>query len=256
MTDFLDLIPWETEPNQKKSEPFVIEWGEGSFTIPRYGYMTVNELSQIQAVDPKNAVYRLTCIASVKLSKALKDSDDENHHLNSRQCYALLTQLYAKNCGAQVNVSSNEEEISILYADIISPYLEETKQLTDLIAIRSVTVMMQRINKDWSDDKTLIMPPDLFQSVHKNQQEEEHQDASDPAQQLKDLEEALGKLRGASNYIQTDQAGQEPIGNADASGQAAQNSIESNSAACQGDTSSKRLKSASKPKKPGFTMKS
>lgn len=251
MTDF-NQLPWITKPQAPEQAVEVIEWNGGRLELPRLGYLAVDELQAIRAVDPTNALYRLVTAASVRLSQAAEGC-------SPRWCFGLLTKLHAQDLGAQGRPSTpEEEEVQIQHAAIIAPFLEEARALANRVAIRAVTVILQRVQPDWSDERTMKLPPEFFGLLHAFEQQEEAAGtpAADPAEQMRLLEDALGKLGEAMTSAATDPTGQQPSGTAAASGPAPPSSAVSGSAASRVSTSSRRSRKAIASSASGFTGKS
>lgn len=253
MTSILELIPWETKPKEFEPQVFTVEWSDGSFEIPKYGYLRVEELNEIRKLDPTNALYRLTSKKAVELNKALiENSEKEGVHLlpvlKDRQCFALLSSLMARHMGAPAALSEVEEDIRVRFWHIISPYLDEGRDVAEAVPIRSVTIMLQRIRPGWTDDETKKLPPGLFNIIYGFYQEEESagQPQASPDEQLKELEETLGKLREDVKSIAIDRTGPNSSGNAVGSGQARKNSSVKTTDSSQGNLSSEPLKQATR----------
>lgn len=248
----LQQLPWQTPPQAPEQAVEAIEWNGGTMEIPRLGFLTVDELQGIRVVDPTNALYRLVTAASVALSQAAEGR-------SPRWCYGLLTRLHALDLGAKgTPASEDEQEVEIAHAAIIAPFLEQARALSNRVAIRSVTVILQRVRPDWSDEQTTKLPPGLFNLLHAFEQEEEAAGtpAADPAEQMRLLEEALGKLSEAMASTATDPTGDEPSGNAAASGPAPPSSAASGSVRSLAATSSRRSRKAKQPSADGCTGKS
>lgn len=251
MTDF-NQLPWTTKPDVPEQAVEVIEWNGGTLELPRLGYLTVDELQGIRAVDPTNALYRLITSASVRLSQAADSR-------SPRWCFGLLTKLHAQDLGAQGSPSTpEEEEVQIGHAAIIAPCLEEARALANRVAIRAVTVILQRVKPDWTDERTMTLPPELFGLLHAFEQQEERGKAAaaDPEAEMQLLEDALGKLGEAMASIATDPTGLQPSGTAAASGPAPPSSAANGSAASRAGTSSRRSRKAIASSASGFTGKS
>lgn len=260
---FVDLIPWEINPKDLTSNVFTVEWNDGSFTVPKYGYLEVGELNRIRQVDPSNALYRLTSRKAIELNKALIDrSDNDNSYevpvLQPRQCFALLSSLLARHMGAAISLDESEDLIQICFSHIIGPYLDEGKNLSESIPIRSVSVILQRIRPGWTDDETRKLPPALFNLIHELYQEEEAggQKPLNTDEQIKELEETLGKLRADVRSIAIDQTGQNSSGNAEGFGQEPRNLNEQTMVASLDSSSSKRSKLATRQNGKRSTSKS
>jgi hypothetical protein len=263
MTSSLDLIPWEQKPETPEETVFNVEWNGGLFTIPRYGYLEVNELNSVRQVDPSNALYRLTSKTAVSLHKALQDranADEAYSHtvLKQTACFALLSSLLARHMGAMASLSEIEQLIHIDYSHLISPFLEDAKNLSERVPIRSATVILQRIRPGWTDVETQKLPPPLFNQIYKLYQDEESEGRGpeDPDEELRELEESLGKLRQEVTLIATGQTGAAPSGNVAGSGQEQQNSAANILAGSQDHSSSRPFQPATKPKKKSSIEKS
>lgn len=243
-----DLLPWETTPQAPQAVE-TIEWNGGKLSLPRLGYLTVDELQGIRAIDPSNALYRLTADTSVALSRAAEDQ-------SPRQCFALLTALHGRDLGAAVALTPDQKAIEMAHAAIIAPFLEQAKTITNRVVVRSVTMILQRVRPDWTDDQTRRLPAPLLSLLHAFEQEEERGSGQgDPAAEMRALEEALGKLQHVASTA-TDPTGSEPSGTAAASGPVRRSSAASGSARSPAGTSSRRSKKAIAPSANGFTAKS
>lgn len=249
-----DQLPWETKPQALQQSFAEIEWKEGILKLPRYGYMTVEELAEIAKVDPKNAAYRLTLQYSNTLAQATE--------LSPRHCWALLGQILGRELGQQIQLSDKDENLAIVHQNLIAEYLDEFRIINTRITIRAVTTILQRVAPSWSEDKTSKLPGPLLEQIYAFQQEEERglDAAADPEadaqQKMRELEEELGKLQEASKSIATDPTGAAPTGSAKDSGLAPQSSAVKSLADSQAITSSKRSKRVTKPKGTGFTERS
>ena len=244
----LDLIPWQ-QPPTLDTGVHVIEWNDGKLEIPRLGYLTANELAQIQAVDPKNALYRLTSDTAVSLGRA---SDTE-----PRNAFALLTMLHARDLGARIQLSLEEEKIYATHGPIISTFLKEALATSNSVIIRSCTIILQRIKNGWTDEGTIQLPSSLLGLIYSFEQEEEKgKEQQDPEAAMRELEDSLGKLAVESRSNATDPTGDSSTGIAPGSGQGEQNSVEKTSATSLVATSSKRSRKALRSKDSGFTTKS
>lgn len=229
-----DLLPWQTQPEREGLEPARIEWQGGILEIPRLGYLEVDELAQVRAVDPQNALYRLTSAEAVKLHRAVPDR-------NPRQCFALLTALQGRELGAAVALSEEDEAIQVEQAAIIGAYLEAAKAVSARVTTRCVTVIAQRVRRDWNDERSGRLPPELFNAIHEVWVSEEaaSRGPEDPRAELQALEEALGKLQAVATPTATDPTGAAPSGTAAASGPAPPSSAASGSAGSPAGTSSR-----------------
>jgi len=246
-----DLLPWESAPQAPQARLHTIEWREGRLTIPALGYLTTDELALIAQVDPQNALYRLTADAAVALHRATDRSP--------RLCFALLTALHGRDLGAAVTLAPEDEELQVSQAPIIGPFLEQARAIANRVTIRSVTVILRRIKPDWSDERTGKLPPDLLRDLHAFEQEEERAgmgEQADPEADMRQLEEALGKLQQVVGSIATDPTGDAPSGSAAASGPPPPSSAASGSARSRASTSSRRSRKASEWSVSGFTAKS
>ena len=246
----LDLIPWQQKPQLPEQKTCVIEWNGGTFEIPRLGYLMVNELDQIQAIDPKNALYRLTAETSVEISRAT--------NLEHRQAFALLTKLHARQVGARVELSTTEDDICIEHSKIIGSYLEQALTMTNRVVIRSCTVVLQRIKPEWTDENTQRLPQELISNIYAFQQEEERaqQEQPDPEAAMRDLEEGLGKLAEVSRSNVIDPTGDSFTGTAHGSGPDGSNLGANSLDSSLAPMLSKRSQKGMKRKKLGFTRRS
>jgi hypothetical protein len=247
----LDLIPWQQQPQLPEQRVHVIEWKGGKLEIPRFGYLVIDELDQIQAVDPKNALYQLTAETSVKLSRA-------SGNLEPRKAFSLLTMLHARDLGARIALSEEEDSYHIEHSGIIGAYLEEALTMANRVIIRSCTVILQRIKSGWIDEMTRQLPQPLISAIYAFEQEEEgaQQVQSDPDAAMRELEKSLGKLAEVSRSIVTVPTGDTSTGNAPGSGQGALSLAAPTSGDSPATTSSRRSKRVTKPKGSGFTAKS
>lgn len=247
----LDLIPWQEQPQLPEQRVHAIEWNGGKFEIPRFGYLMIDELDQIRAVDPKNALYQLTAETSVKLSRA-------SDRIELRQAFSLLTMLHARDLGAKVALSEEEDRYRIEYSEIIGAYLEQALTMANRVIIRSCTVILQRIRPGWVDEQTRKLPQPLISAIYAVEQQEERgqQGQQDPEASMRELEESLGKLAEVSRSIVTDPTGATSTGSAPGSGQGALNSAAPPSGVSPAPTSSRRSKRATKPKGSDYTTKS
>jgi len=248
-----DLLPWETAPQAPEQPTATIAWNGGEMTLPRLGYLTVDELNSIREIDPQNALYRLITAAAVALSQAATDR-------SAHWCYGLLTRLLAQDMGANAGrMSTEEESLQVVHAEIIGPFLEQARAIRNRVTIRSVTVILQRIKPAWSDEQTRRLPGPLLELLHGFEQEEERAGAgikTDPAAEMRALEDALGKLQEVSDSIATDPTGPAPTGNAAGSGPAPPSSAASASVGSPAATSSRPSRRAMRPKGSGFTGRS
>lgn len=263
MTSSLDLIPWEQQPEALEQATFTVEWNGGKFLIPRYGYLEVNELNRVRQIDPSGMIYRLTSKAAVKLHRVLQEratADESYSHtaLKLTACFALLSSAFARRMGQMASMSEIEEAIQIDFSDLIAPYLEEAKQASDLVTIRSATVILQRIRPGWTDEETQKLPPQLFQQIYKyfEDEESEGREPKDPKEELRELEESLGKLRREVTSIATGQIGSAPSGNVAGFGQEQKSLAVSDSASSLDHLSSRRSLPATKRKGKGSIVKS
>ena len=116
-----DLLPWETLPEAPEHATETIAWNGGELVLSRLGYLTVDELQGIRAIDPQNSLYRLITAAAVELHQAVQSEEFSAH-----RCYGLLTRLLAQEQGANIGRLSPEEgAVQVLHAGIIGPFLEE-----------------------------------------------------------------------------------------------------------------------------------
>ena len=247
-----DLLPWETAPQAPEQAAATIEWNGGEMTVPRLGYLTVDEMQGIREIDPQNALYRLITAAAVALSQAAP-----NH--TAHWCYGLLVRLLAQEQGANAGRMSPEEEaVQVLYAGIIAPFLVEARAITNRVTIRAVTVILQRIKPAWTDEQTRKLPGPLLGILHAFEQEEERAGAGlqqDPAAEMRALEEALGKLQEVVGSTATDPTGPEPSGTAADSGPEPLSSAASASGSSPPAMSSRPSRRATPPNAKGFTGK-
>ena len=259
----LDLIPWEQQPESVEESIFTAEWNGGSFTIPKHGFLQVDELNKVRQVDPSNLFYRITSKAAVELSKALQQraNADEVAYahtvLKPAQCFGLLSRLLARQMGAPSALNDLEQSIQIDFWQIISPFLEEGKAASDRVPIRSATVILQRIRPGWTDEQTQKLPPPLFSQVYKFYQDEESGGKQeDPDEQLRELEETLGKLREEVKSTVTGQIGPAHSGNVADSGQEQESSPGKTSASSPAPLSLLPSKRATQRNGKGYTGKS
>ena len=151
-----DLLPWETLPEAPEQATETIAWKGGELVLPRLGYLTVTELQGIRAIDPQNALYRLITAAAVELCQAIQanaervveypEAQAQADEFTAHRCYGLLTRLLAQEQGASIGrLSPEEQAVQVLHAGIIGPFLEEARAITNRVVIRSVTVILNRI---------------------------------------------------------------------------------------------------------------
>jgi hypothetical protein len=250
-----DLLPWETLPEAPEQATETIAWNGGELVLPRLGYLTVDEAQSIREVDPQNALYRLITATAVELSQAAHGDH------TAPWCYGLLTRLMAQDMGANAGRMSPEEQaVQVLHAGIIGPFLEQARAITNRVTIRGVTVILNRIRPGWSDEQTRKLPGPLLTLLHAFEQEEEQagtgQRQQDPAAQMRELEEALGKLQEVSDSIATDPTGPALSGTAAGSGLEPQSSAASSSESSPAPTSSRRFRKGTEPKGIASTGKS
>jgi hypothetical protein len=242
-----DLLPWETKPQAPEQTTETITWNGGELVLPRLGYLTVDELQGIRAIDPQNALYRLITAAAVELCQAVQSEEFTAH-----RCYGLLTRLLAQEQGANIGRMSTEEEtVQVLHAGIIGPFLEQARAIANRVVIRGVTVILNRIRPAWTDEQTRRLPGPLLTLLHAFEQEEEHAGAGkqlDPAAAMRELEEALGKLEEVSSSTATDPTGPAPTGTAAGSGPEPPSSAASASGSSPAPMSSKRFRKGTAPK--------
>lgn len=254
----IDLIPWQQRPNVRL-DPAEIKWNNGSFAVPRFGYMTPDELTQIREIDPENETYRLTLDATVKLRKLLIDNEYQDIP-TGHQLFLLLSALHYENKGVRALTTEQDPlrlEIEKNHKGLIDDYMEKIKALEVLLMRRGATVMMKRVNPEWTDEETLGLPEGIIASLYTFQQEEEYSGRGvDIGDQRKAIEEDLKKLQAAVQSIVAERIGLKPTGTAADYGQTPQNSTEKTSAASRRLTSSKRLRVATKTNASGFTEKS
>lgn len=257
MTSSLDLIPWEQQPEALEQTSFTVEWNGGKFLIPRLGYLTVDELDHLGTADPKNALNRLLYETSIELSKAIDDKEDPPTWTAYR-CFQLLMNLHFIHYGGMPPLTPEEKTIEILYQHIILPFIEKSVACQNRVVIRSVSIMLQRIKPGWTDEETRKLPSDLRSSIHAHFVDEQNagKPQLDPAEQIKQIEDLLGKPIGENPSTVTDPTGANSIGTANDSGQAAPNSTEKTLAPSQVTTSFKPLKQAGRPKGNLSTAKS
>ena len=250
-----DLLPWETPPEAPEHATETIAWNGGELVLPRLGYLTVDELQGIRAIDPQNALYRLITAAAVELCQAVQSEEFTAH-----RCYGLLTRLLAQEQGASIGrLSPEEQAVQVLHARIIGPFLEEARAITNRVVIRSVSVILNRIKPAWTDEQTIRLPAPLLSTLYAFEQEEELAGGGqqqDPAALMRALEEALGKLQEVSNSTATDPTGPEPIGGAAGSGLEPLNSPASGSGSSLAPTSSRRYRQGTRQKGIASTGKS
>jgi len=251
----LDLIPWEQQPQAVKDARFEIEWKGGKFYIPRLGYLTVNELEQLGTADPKNALNRLLYETSVDLSKDIGDISEPPTWTPYR-CFQLLLTLHFIYCGGKSRLTPEEKTIEILHQSIVLPFLDEATICTNRVVVRSVTILLSRIHTGWSDEQTRQLPGELRQIIHGFFLEEQNAGKEiNPEEEIKEIENMLGKSLGVRQSVATDQTGENSTGTASDSGQDQQNLAENASEASQLITSSKPLKRVTKPKGNISTVK-
>ena len=247
-----DLLPWETAPQPPEQATATIEWNGGELVIPRLGYLTVDEMQSIREIDPQNALYRLITAAAVALSQAAPDH-------TAHWCYGLLVRLLAQEQGAKAGRMSPEEQaLQVVHAEIIGPFLEEARAITNRVTIRAVTVILQRIKPAWTDEQTRKLPGPLLGILHAFEQEEGRAGAGlqqDPAAEMRALEEALGKLQEVVGSTATDPTGPEPSGTAADSGPELPSSAASDSGSSPPAMSSRPSRRATPPNAKGFTGK-
>lgn len=259
----LDLIPWEQLPEAAEESIFTAEWNGGSFTIPKYGFLEVNELNKVRQVDPSNVLYRVTSKAAVALSKALQKRANENEGayahtvMNPAQCFGFLSRLVARQMGAPITVNEQEQALQIDFWELISPFLEEAKEASDRVPIRGATVILQRIRPGWTDEQTQKLPPSLFSQIYRFYQDEESGGKQeDPEEQVRELEETLGKLRQEVKSTVTGLTGPVPSGNVADFGQEQENSPEKTSVSSPAPLSLLPSKRATQRNGKGYTGKS
>lgn len=244
-----DQLPWETKPQTLKNDFKIIEWNGGTLKIPRYGYLDVDEMTELAKVDSKSAIYSLTIKKAAEFSKVVD--------LSPRYCWAFLTKILGLELGQPVNLTEEEETLKIVNHAFIREYLDEIRLTQIRIMIRAAHTMIQRIKPDWPEDKTRKLPEPLLRLIYDFHQEEEKgpEKPSDPEEDARALDEALGKLEEVSQSIATAQTGKKPTGNAKDSGPATLHSPAKVSDASQASTSSKRSSKVTRPKENGFTAK-
>ena len=244
----LDLIPWEQQPQVIKDVHFEVEWKGGMFYIPRLGYLTVNELDQLGIADPKNALNRLLYQTSVELSRDIGDTSEPPVWTPYR-CFQLLLTLHFIYCGGKSKLTPEEKTIEILHQSIVLPFLDQASICTNRVVIRSVTILLNRIRPDWTDEQTRKLPGELRQVIHALFLEEQNAGKEiNPEEEIKEIENMLGKSLGVRQSVATDQTGETSIGNASDSGQDQQNLAVSDSESSPAIMSSKPLKRVTKPR--------
>lgn len=247
-----DLLPWETAPQAPEQATATIEWQGGRLTLPRLGYLTVDELNAIRAIDPQNALYRLITAAAVQLSQAAPDH-------SPHWCYGLLVKLHAQDLGARGGqISTEEETLQVLHSGIIGPFLEQARAIANRVTIRSVTAILTRISPAWTDEQTRRLPGPLLGLLHAFEQEEERAGAGqahDTEAEMRALEDALGKLQQAMTLPAIDSTGPGPSGNAAGSGPEPPSSAASASGSSPVPTSSRRSRRATAPNGSASTAK-
>lgn len=243
-----DQLPWEIKPQTLENATAEITWKNGVLRIPRYGYLEVNEMNEVAKVDPENGLYLLTHTKANELAIASE--------LAPRYCYSLLTRLYAVNMGAKVEFTEEEDELVIKYSFLVRDFLEKINTRQNLVIIRAVTVILQRIVQGWPEEKTRRFPKELLSSLYSFYQEEERgmDKQTTPEEDERLLDEQLGKLREAT-LIAAGQTGSNATGSASDSGPVPLNSAENALVASQDTTSSKRSKTVTKTKENGFIAK-
>ena len=265
-----DLLPWQTLPEAPEHTTETIAWHGGELVLPRLGYLTVTELQGIRAIDPQNALYRLITAAAVELHQAMQANAErvveypgaqaQADEFTAHRCYGLLTRLLAQEQGANIGrLSPEEQAVQVLHAGIIGPFLEEARAITNRVVIRSVTVILNRIQPAWTDEQTVRLPAPLLSTIYAFEQDEELAGAGqqqDPAALMRALEEALGKLKEASSSTATDPTGPAPIGTAAGSGPEPPSSPASGSGGSLAPTSSRRFRKGTAPNGNGSTGKS
>lgn len=254
----IDLIPWQQQPSVRL-DPAEITWNGGSFNVPRFGYMTPDELTQIREIDPDNEIYRLTLDTTNQLRKLLVDN--EYHDIpTGHQLFILLSTLHYENKGVRALTTEQDPlrlEIEKNHKGLIDDYMEKIKAIESLLMRRGATVMMKRVNPEWTDEKTIGLPEGIIASLYALQQEEEYSGrGEDIADQRKAIEEDLKKLQAAVRSIVAERIGSKPTGIAADYGHMPQNSTEKTSAISPRRTSSKRSRAATKTNAKGFTEKS
>lgn len=253
----IDLIPWESSP-KIELEPFEITWQGGRFSVPRLGYMTAHELTLIREIDPDNTIYRITLKTTVRLKELLEKNGYDNIP-HSHQLFLMLSTIHFEHKGVRslgFEFDPLKEELELNYRGVLDEYLESIKELESQIMIRSATVMMQRIESEWSDKNTTDLPEGIKLSLYALQQQEESAGRNeDPTEQRREIEDDLKKLQAAMQSIVAARTGSTPIGNAVGSGPAQQNLAEKPLAASRRGTSSKRLSEATSTKRKGFIGK-
>ena len=245
----LDQIPWQTRPQALQDQIHVVEWQGGRLELPRFGFLIADELDQIQTVDPRNALYRLTAEASVDLSRVTS--------LEPRNAFAFLTRLHAKDLGAKVDLSQEEEDLCIAHSQVIGAYREKAQTLVNCVIIRSCTVILQRIKPGWTDDQTRRLPQPLIALIYEFEQQEEKggQQEHDPEAAMRALEEDLGKLGEVSRLTATGPIGDTSTGSADDSGLEIKNLAGSALDASRAPTSSRRSAKGTRRKRPDSTTR-
>jgi hypothetical protein len=254
----IDLIPWQTKPIVVL-EPAEITWNGGSFSVPRRGYMTPDELMQIREIDPENEIYKLTLDTTIKLRELLVASG--YHDIpTSHQLYLLLSTLHYENKGVRALTIKQDPlriEIEKNYRGLTDEYMEKIKAIETLLMRRSATVMMRRLNESWGDEQTAELPEGIIMALYAFQQEEEYSGRGENVDdQRKAIEEDLKKLQAAVQSIVAERIGQMPTGIAADYGQTLQNFTETASGVSQLPTSLKPSSVDTKTSGKGFIEKS
>jgi hypothetical protein len=152
-------------------------------------------------------------------------------------------------CGGKSRLTPEEKTIEILHQSIVLPFLDEATICTNRVVVRSVTILLSRIHSGWSDEQTRQLPGELRQIIHGFFLEEQNAGKKiNPEEEIKEIENMLGKSLGVRQSVATDQTGENSTGTVSDSGQDQQNLAENASEASQLITSSKPLKRVTKPK--------
>lgn len=244
-----DQLPWETRPQVLENTFAEITWKKGVLKLPRLGYLEVDEMNEIAKVDPNNGPYMLTMSKANELAVATE--------LSPRYCYSLLARFYTRDIGAKVELTEDEENIAIRHSALVGDYLGQIHTMQNRVRIRAATVILNRIVPGWAEEKTRRLPKELTAQIYEFYLEEERgmDKPTTPEEDMKELDEQLGKLREVS-LIATGQTGSGAIGSASGSGPAPPSSVASDSDASLVTTSSRPSKRATKPKGAASTRKS
>jgi len=256
MSEILDLIPWETQPELPEEQEAVIGFRGGTLRLPRLGFMTGNEMECIRRPDPQNAM--LLAATTSAAARVRAEAESGGAALSPRAAYGLLLKLQAGEFGLAGRLTEIEQDLQVRHAALVSGYLQEVRVIANRVVIASVTAILRRIRPGWTDEQTMRLPGDLISALHAFQQEEE-QAGSPPVDQatlLAQLDDALGKLNEAIPSPQTDPAGPPSSGNADASIPALPSSPASGSGTSPAASSSKQSPRGSRQSASGSTAAS